>query len=54
MTKWGDTDIKSVEDWMPLLEKAEPGDEVVISFTREGAEKSTTVKLKAARRPSGG
>ncbi len=54
MTKWGDTEIKSVEDWMPLLEKAEPGDEVIISFTRDGAEKTTTVKLKASRRPSGG
>ena len=54
MTKWGETEIKTVEDWMPLLEKAEPGDEVVITFIRENVEKSTTVKLKASRRNSGG
>lgn len=54
MTKWNDTALTSVEDWMPLLEKAEPGDEVVITFTRDGAEKTTTIKLKAARRASGG
>lgn len=54
MTKWNDTEIKAVEDWMPELEKAEPGDEVTITFIRDDKEQTTKVKLKASRRNSGG
>ncbi len=54
MTKWNDAEIKTVEDWMPELEKAEPGDEVTITFIRDDAEQTTKVKLKASRRSAGG
>lgn len=54
MTKWNDTEVKAVEDWMPLLENAEPGDEVTITFIRDDKEQTTTVKLKSSRRNPGG
>lgn len=52
MTKWNDTELKSVEDWMPLLEKAEPGDEVTIVIIRDGKEQTVKATLKG--RSTGG
>ncbi|MBX3361718.1 MAG: M28 family peptidase [Phycisphaeraceae bacterium] len=54
MTKWNDAPLTSVDDWMPQLEKAEPGDEVIITYIRDDKEQSTKVKLKASRRTPGG
>lgn len=54
MVKWNDVELKTVEDWMPQLEKAEPGDEVTITFIRGDKEETTKVKLKSSRRNTGG
>jgi hypothetical protein len=51
MTAWNDTKITGVEDWMPLLGAANPGDEVVITYTRNGEEHKGAATLKA---PAGG
>ncbi|MBK7403606.1 MAG: M28 family peptidase [Phycisphaerales bacterium] len=48
MTSWNGTKITGVEDWMPLLGKANPGDEVKITYVRGGEEHTATAKLKAA------
>lgn len=48
MTSWNGTKIGSVEDWMPLLQAAKPGDEVEITFLRGGETKSAKATLKAA------
>ncbi|MDQ7013475.1 MAG: M28 family peptidase [Planctomycetota bacterium] len=48
LTGWNETTIKSVEDWMPMLQKATPGDEVKITFRRGDEELTGTGTLKAA------
>lgn len=48
MTAWNDTKITGVEDWMPLLQQSSPGDEVTITYTRDGEPHTGTAKLKAA------
>ena len=35
MTKWNDTALEDVENWMPLLNKAKPGDIVTIVYKRK-------------------
>lgn len=52
ITKWNGTDIKSVEEWMPLLMAGKPGDEVTVTFRRDG--KEMEVKGKLAARARGG
>ena len=47
LMKWNDKVLKSVEDWMPLLTAAKPGDKVEIELTRKGETKKVTVTLKA-------
>jgi hypothetical protein len=47
MTGWNGTKITSVEDWMPLLREAEPGDKVEITYVRAGVEHTTSATLKA-------
>jgi len=46
ITKWNETEVKSVEDWMPLLSAHEPGDVVKITYVRGGQKMETTAKLK--------
>lgn len=46
ITKWNNTEVKSVEDWMPLLSSHEPGDVVKIVYIRAGKPMETTAKLK--------
>ena len=48
MTAWNGTKIGSVEDWMPLLQSAKPGDEVEITFQRGGETMTAKATLKAA------
>ncbi|HZW10544.1 MAG TPA: M28 family peptidase [Phycisphaerales bacterium] len=48
MTGWNGTKLTSVDDWMPLLGEAKPGDKVTITYTRNGEEHTTTATLKAA------
>ncbi len=48
MTGWNDAKITGVEDWMPLLGQAQPGDTVRITFVRDGVERTTEVTLKGA------
>lgn len=52
MTKWNGTDIKSVEEWMPLLMAGKPGDEVTVTFRRDG--KEMEIKGTLAARARGG
>ena len=47
LMKWNDKVLKNVEDWMPLLTTAKPGDKVEIELTRKGETKKVTVTLKA-------
>lgn len=47
ITKWNDTELASVEDWMAQLAKHAPGDEVMITFRRDGKVEVTKAKLKA-------
>lgn len=49
MTKWNGKELKSVESWMPFLAEAKPGDEVEITYIRDGKELTTKAKLKARR-----
>lgn len=46
IVKWNETEVKSVEDWMPLLSAAEPGDVVKITYVRNGQKMETSAKLK--------
>jgi hypothetical protein len=46
MTEWNGTKLDAVEDWMPLLAKASPGDKVKIKYLREGKELETEATLK--------
>jgi hypothetical protein len=45
--KWNGTDIASVEAWMPLFSQAKPGDEVEITYIRDGETRVTKCKLRA-------
>lgn len=47
MTSWNGKPITSVEDWMPLLADAKPGDEVEIEYVRDGQTLKTKAVLKA-------
>jgi hypothetical protein len=47
MTAWNGTKLGNVEDWMPLLRDAKPGDEVTVTFKRGDEEMTGTAKLKA-------
>ncbi len=49
MIKWGGQALTTVESWMPLLTKAEPGDKVDIVVIRDGKEVTVTVTLKARK-----
>lgn len=51
MTRWNDKALTSVEDWMPLLISAKPGDKVVIKYVRAGKEAETTATLKGREAP---
>ncbi|MBL8763073.1 MAG: M28 family peptidase [Phycisphaerae bacterium] len=46
MTRWNGKVIKGVEEWMPLLAGHKPGDEVEISYLRDGREQTTRCVLK--------
>ncbi len=48
ITKWNGKPVASVEDWMPLLSSHAPGDEVVVTFLRDGKEMTGTCKLQGA------
>lgn len=50
IVKWDSTAIGSVEDWMPMLRKANPGDEVTLTVKRG----SETLEIKAKLRARGG
>lgn len=50
--KWNNTEVVSVEDWMPLLAQHNPGDVVEITYTRDGKTYRTHAILKA--RATGG
>ncbi|MFO0834156.1 MAG: M28 family peptidase [Phycisphaerales bacterium] len=50
MIKWNGTDIKSVEEWMPLLMAGKPGDEVTVTFRRDGKEMEAKGTLAARAR----
>lgn len=50
ITKWNDTTIKSVEEWMPLFGNAKPGDVVKVTFVRDKEEKTVEVTMEARRR----
>lgn len=47
MTAWNGKPLKSVEDWMPLLQAHQPGDKVEITFVRAGKEMKATTTLTA-------
>jgi hypothetical protein len=49
MTSWNGTKLTSVDDWMPLLGAAKAGDEVTITYTRNGEEHTTVATLKAQK-----
>lgn len=48
LTGWNGTTIGSVDDWMPILRKASPGDEVEITYLRGDEELTGSGTLKAA------
>jgi hypothetical protein len=50
MTKWNDTPITTVEDWMPLLSAQKPGDVVKITYLRDGKEATAEATLVARQR----
>ncbi len=52
MIKWNGQDIRSVEEWMPLLMAGKVGDEVTVTFRRDG--KEMEVKGTLAARARGG
>jgi S1-C subfamily serine protease len=47
ITHWNDKKLASVEDWMPLLRTANPGDEVKLTVKRGAGGLNLTAKLKA-------
>lgn len=52
LIKWNGEPIKGVQEWMPFLSKAKPGDEVEVTLVRDKQEMTVKVKLKA--REAGG
>lgn len=49
ITKWNGTEVKTVEEWMPLLAAHAPGDEVEITYVRAGTEQTTRCTLQPRR-----
>lgn len=47
ITRWNDTPVTSVEDWMPLLAAASPGDVVKVTVLRDKQPMVIDVKLEA-------
>ena len=47
LTKWDGKDIKGIEEWMPFLRNAKPGDTVNVTLVRAGKEQVVKVLLKA-------
>jgi hypothetical protein len=47
ITKWNDAQVAGVDDWMPLLRAANPGDTVTLTVKRAGETLKLTAKLKA-------
>jgi hypothetical protein len=47
ITTWNGKPVRNVEDWMPLLSSASPGDEVTIEFRRKGELMTVKAKLRA-------
>lgn len=47
---WNGKEVADVEGWMPLLAEHAPGDEVTITFMRDGERKTGTCTLQPARR----
>lgn len=50
MTHWNGERVTSVEEWMPMLGKHNPGDKVKIKFRRDGQEMETEATLKGRAR----
>ncbi|MBL8964346.1 MAG: M28 family peptidase, partial [Phycisphaerae bacterium] len=49
LIKWNGESISTVQSWMPLLSKHEPGDKVEIVLVRDGQEVTVTATLKSRR-----
>jgi putative serine protease PepD len=47
ITAWNTTSVTGLDDWMPLLRAAKPGDEVTVTFQRDGATQTAKVVLVA-------
>ncbi len=47
LTKWDGKEIKGIEEWMPFLRAAKPGDVVEITLVRAGKDEVVKVPLKA-------
>ncbi len=47
LTKWEGQEIKGIEEWMPFLRTAKPGDTVAVTLVRDGKEQVVKVLLKA-------
>lgn len=47
LTKWNGQAIRSVEDWMPMLGRAKPGDVVTVVVQRNGQDLELKVTLEA-------
>jgi aminopeptidase YwaD len=50
LMRWNSKPLLSVEDWMPLLASANPGDEVEITYVRDGQTRTVKVTLRARER----
>lgn len=50
LMRWNNKPLLSVEDWMPLLASANPGDEVEITLVRDGQTRTVKVVLRARER----
>ncbi len=50
LMRWNNKPLLSVEDWMPLLASANPGDEVEITLVRDGQARTVKVVLRARDR----
>ncbi len=48
MTSWNGAAVGRIEEWMPMLQKAKPGDEVTVTFLRGEEELTGTGTLKAS------
>ncbi|MDX2132264.1 MAG: M28 family peptidase [Planctomycetota bacterium] len=51
ITRWNGEKVTTIEQWMGLMAKNNPGDVVEIVFVREGAEQTTKATLVAGGRP---